>query len=348
MQNEALLELKEKLEVQARQGISSATSEELYDKINNKEKLSIEEQIEYLKAKGVQFNYMTEADSMEYLRRNSYYYKVTAYRYNFSKDSNGKYINLDFCQLRDLAIIDMHLRYLLIKLSLDIEHSLKTLIIQYITEDPGEDGYSIIDEYNIYERNRYIGDENKYVHVKDKIIKEVRHERDYNYDSYIKGKFPIWKLIEMMSYGQLASFIRFYSEEGKYKSKSLSIAKDYLYYSKNIRDAAAHSRPLLLDITKENDFIPRIELNQYVQTKFLKKKRSTALLTNYRIHDLCSLIFLHDTYVKGKHVRKIRKKELLSTYKRALYKQELYHMNDQFNEAMFMLFGVIKKYNVKS
>ena len=40
----------------------------------------------------------------------------------------------------------MHLRYLFIKLSLDIEHNIKSLIIQLITESD-EDGYKIIEEY---------------------------------------------------------------------------------------------------------------------------------------------------------------------------------------------------------
>lgn len=348
MQKE-LLKLKEELEKQAKLEVTETLSSELQEKIRKKDKLTVEEQIKYLEAKGIQFNHVKETDAIEYLQQNSYYYKVTAYRYNFPKDSSGRYMDLDFGQLKDMAIIDMHLRYLLIKLSLDIEHSLKTLILQYITEDPGEDGYSIIEEYNTYEFERYSGNTDEYIHVKDKIFKEVKNKRDYNYESYTKGQFPIWKLIEMMSYGQLASFIRFYAEMGKHKSKSLSVAKDFLYFSKNIRDAAAHSRPLLLDIITENKFRPRTELNSYVhQSGILKKKKCTQLLTNYRIHDLCSLIFLHDTYVKGKYARKVRKRELFKVYKRALYKNKMYRNNEQFDDVMIMLFGIIKKYNAEN
>lgn len=303
---------------------------------------------------------MSEENALEYLTNNSYYYKVTAYKHNFPRNSNGCYINLDFAHLVDIAIIDMYLRYLLIQLSLDIEHILKTKVIQFITEDPGENGYTIIEEYNNFEMNNFLtNSQNKienYIHVKDKIFKEVKNKRDYNYDTYTKGNFTIWKLIEMMSYGQLTSFIRFYVEKGKYKSKQLETANKFLHFSKNIRDSAAHSRPLLLNIVEINQIQKyksnhnqnrgqaQKELKQYVETNLLKKRKSSELLTNFRIHDLCSLIYLHDNYVKGKFVRNSRKRELFKIYKRALYRKQFYKDIHQFDDLMKLIYSCIRKY----
>lgn len=339
-------------------------SENLKAKIIGKQKLTLEEQIEYMKAKGIQFTLMTEEKALAYLAENSYYYKVTAYKHNFYRNSDGTYRNLDFAHLVDIAIIDMYLRYALIQLSLDIEHTLKAKLINFITEDHGEDGYSIIEEFNAFERRSFLEKEynkpEQYIHVKDKIFKEVKNKRDYNYDTYNKGNFPIWKLIEMMSYGQLSSFIKFYVETGKFKSKQLEVAKDFLHYSKNIRDSAAHSRPLLLNIIKLDQIEAsnakhhqkkghvKQELKEYVKTPLLKHKRSAHLLTNFRIHDLCTLIYLHDTYVKGKYIRKSRKNELFKIYKRALYRGAYYTENTQFTDFMTLMYACIRKYRVTS
>ncbi|MHA5077918.1 Abi family protein [Bacillus anthracis] len=233
---------------------------ELIKKARNKEKMTIEEQIDYLSFKGVTFNYINESDAKNYLIENSYYYKLTAYRKNFSKNKAQKYQNLDFANLTDLAVIDMHLRYLLIKLSLDIEHSIKTKLMNLITNSD-EDGYSIIEEYNSYQLNK-IADKGNFVHVSDKILKDSENKKGYHRDLYEKyQKNPnIWVLIELMSYGQLSSFIKFYVEKGKFGRNDLKHASDVMHFSKNIRDSAAHSRPILLNIVEPGHFEGRSDV----------------------------------------------------------------------------------------
>lgn len=72
-----------------------------------KRKLTTEELITHIKRKGITFNHMTEKDAKKCLRTLNYYYKLAAYRKNFKKDENGKYEDLDFAYLTDLAAIDM-------------------------------------------------------------------------------------------------------------------------------------------------------------------------------------------------------------------------------------------------
>ena len=74
-----------------------------------KRKLTTEELITHIKSKGITFNHMTENDAKKCLRTLNYYYKLAAYRKNFKKDVNGKYENLDFAYLKDMAIIDTDL-----------------------------------------------------------------------------------------------------------------------------------------------------------------------------------------------------------------------------------------------
>jgi len=325
---------------------------ELKVKIEKKEKLSIDEQIEYLKAKGIQFNEVSVQEAKIYLSGNSYYYKVTAYRKNFPKSSVGRYENLDFAHLKDLSILDMHLRYLIIKMSLDLEHSLKSIVINAITEDEGEDGYRIIDEYNAYEKEEYLKKDlpsDDYIHVKDKILKEVKNPRDYNYDFYNKSKdnLSIWKLIEMMSYGQLSSFIKFYVDTSRFKSRQLKDARKLFHYSKNVRDSAAHSRPILNDITIEKQMDkPNIIIKNYVIQNGLDSDIASRLLTNFKINDLCSLIFLHNQYINGKYMRKARRSELVNLLNRVLYKKIIYKDVSNFSEITNLFFRLIKRYKV--
>ena len=81
------------------------------------------------KEKGITFNYVSEENAIEFLKRKNNYYRLAAYRKNYDKRLNGEnkgtYINLDFAYLVDLSIIDMHLRNMIIQMCLDIEHDLK-------------------------------------------------------------------------------------------------------------------------------------------------------------------------------------------------------------------------------
>ena len=116
----------------------------------HKPMLSVDGQVQHLKDKGITFQLVNEEEAKEYLRNNNYYFKLTSYRKNYEKyedgDNEGKYISLDFGYLKDLAIIDMDLRYMLAQLSFDIEHYTKIELLR-LAEDLGEDGYAICEDF---------------------------------------------------------------------------------------------------------------------------------------------------------------------------------------------------------
>mgnify|MGYP000181725293 FL=1 len=128
-----------------------------------KPKLSLDEQIEHLKDKGILFNIMDESDAKKYLEQNNNYFKLTAYRKNYNKHpdgkNKGKYINLEFAYLVDMAIIDMRLRYQIVHMALDIEHHAKLQLLRKLDEYD-EDGYQIVQDYinSLTERQKKIYD----------------------------------------------------------------------------------------------------------------------------------------------------------------------------------------------
>lgn len=128
--------------------------------------LTIEQQIMHLKQKGVSFELCPEAEAARILAGRDHYFRLAAYRVLFPKrvggPRDGQYAGLDFGHLVDLAAIDRELRGFLLPLTLDVENSAKTRLIERITEMPGEDGYSIFSDYlaalNHGDRNRREGE----------------------------------------------------------------------------------------------------------------------------------------------------------------------------------------------
>lgn len=340
------------------------------DKALIKAKLTVNDQIKYLKFKGITFNHCNESIAKDILENRTYYYKVTAFRKNFKKDNN-KYKDVDFGLLNDLATIDMHFRYLFLKLSLDIEHNIKALLIKLITESD-EDGYEIVEEYKKFEIEGYRKNLSKpekgfsqekiekklanYETIDKKLMESYKSPRDYSYDliNKRKNKPSIWVLIELMSYGQLSFFINFYVESKKFKYRELSLAKSLLLDSKNIRDSAAHSRPILFNIVGPNEFLiphnkkPKLQIRNYLTQKCkLDDSVVDVKIRNLKIHDISALLYLHDHYINGEITRIERKKELVNLLKRCRRKQDYYDNQSEFGKVYYMFIKIIKNYTMK-
>ncbi|WP_125589928.1 Abi family protein [Companilactobacillus jidongensis] len=119
-----------------------------------KHKATYGQMIQAMKIKGISFNYISEEEAIYYLKNKNYYFKLNAFRNNFKK-TNSVYENLDFQYLIAIATIDSNLREILLKMSLDIEHSLKVKLLDMITQNPNEDGYSIVKRFKGYSEWNY-------------------------------------------------------------------------------------------------------------------------------------------------------------------------------------------------
>lgn len=252
------------------------------------------ELIKHMENKGITFNYESIADAQKVLDTRNYYFKLASYRTMFPKGSDGKYANLDFAYLEDLASIDGQLREYLLELTLDIEHGIKTFLISLISSEPNEDGYSIVEEYKKRFSTQYTVTLNQLGH------------NAYFKDMYRKyhDEMPIWVLMEVISFGTLSQFVEFYFE--KYQYKKLKQIKNHLKFCKNIRNACAHSNPFLVNIFSEKEFIPRpsaaiisvadmmnisreyikdVKINDLVSTFYLHKKFQSSQLKDHRIRE---------------------------------------------------------------
>lgn len=317
-----------------------------------KDKLSYEEQIEHLKKKGIQFQRMSEEDALLYLKHNSYLFKVRAYRKNYPKDVTGcQYLHLDFASLVDLAVIDMQLRSLLIKLALNIEHFAKVRLLHRITSDPAEDGYSIVADC--------------LASLDDSTFKIVSGELKRNarspycsavYHKY-KGHFPVWVFVEIIPFGSFLSFYKFCanrfaqrtatgSDKAQYKADRNMLNDFYLMLPvKRIRNAAAHNNCILNDLyVKGSKKDVSYELTRALRNDLgvgsgsIQKK-----ISNIRISQILTCLYMHKKIVSSPDVSRFISKNLHRFCER-LFLRDNYNDNNLIRSTFKLFITAIDKW----
>lgn len=202
--------------------------------------LTIEQQIEHLKQKGVAFELCSEEEAADYLRDKCNFFKLASYRKLFSKyeggPRDGRYVDLDFGQLRLLAALDQELRHALLGMTLDIEHFQKVTLLREM-EDRGEDGYAIVADYmaSLTTANR------------EYRLRELKMSGRSPYSSNLYAKYsgdmPAWAFLELTSFGTLIDFVRFCAR--RWDDRRLEASHYDLKRVKSVRNCAAHGSCLI-------------------------------------------------------------------------------------------------------
>ncbi len=300
--------------------------------------LSIDEQITKLKENGVTFKYISEKNAKKYLIENNYYFKLTSYRKNFlKKEINGKeiYIDLDFSYLQDLAIIDMKLRYLLIELSLDIEHWTKVYLLNLIQQQ-NEDGYKIVSDFlNTLDENQYNRLENEISRNKNSIYCEdlINSYPDLK-------KYPIWTFVEIVSFGTLISFYRFCGI--RYNDKMMEKNHFILKMCKSVRNAAAHSNCIINDL---NAYTTSLKTSHYVMQSLanitsISKTTRTKKMSNGRMQQIITLLYMHKELIPSDGVKKDAAKKL-HIFSDRIKRNNAYYVNNDLIRTNFEFLNII-------
>lgn len=285
-----------------------------------KELLNYGKLIEKMNAIGICFNRITEEEAKIIISEKSYYYKIASYRKLFHK-SNNKY-NIEFESLSDIASIDMQLRYQLLKMCLDIEHSIKTKLMDAFVRNTQIDAYNFVEKY-----------ERLYPDGYNKCINNLKYN-PYLADMYKKrkDKLPIWVLIEIMSFGELLNLVELYYLEFTKKNR-LQKAFEYGKFVRNIRNTCAHSNVFLLNITNSRTKISTSVVSVAEQVHL---KRDD--INHPKLHDLFCLMILHHEYCSI-DIQHHRRAEAIDLLKRASRKGSYY----KNNQDLVKTFKVIKK-----
>lgn len=301
--------------------------------------LSLDGQIDKMKEKGITFCYISQDDAKRYLNDNNYYFKLTSFRKNYHKkkiDGKDMYIDLDFAYLQDLAIIDMELRYLLVHLSLDIEHYTKLYLLNLI-EEHDEDGYKIIREYfdslstNQCERlKKEILRNSESVYCQDLISHNPNPE-----------DFPIWVFLELISFGTLVAFYGFCGN--RYNDKKMIRKHFILKMCKSVRNATAHSNCIINNLKPHTTNYPSsyFVLMELSKIKEISKTTRDKKMSNSRMQQIISLLYMHRDLVQSEGTKKYAARSLHKLTERINRNKCYYQKNDLIRTNFEFLIKII-------
>lgn len=210
--------------------------------------------------KGVRFTIMDETEAAHYIKETNNYLRTASYRKNYAKyqkgANTGKYENLEFAYLTELSTLDMYLRNILLKMCIDVEHSLKAKLIATVEDNPDEDGYSIVKMFFDNNPDVILSIEKKADAIfTDKLIaKYFNLCQVFDLSPYptLQTKIaaqdcPIWVLVELLSFGDTIKLVDLYNKV--HKSHPVSFAKKgVLNPIKQLRNSCAHNNCLLNDM----------------------------------------------------------------------------------------------------
>jgi len=305
---------------------------------NRKPLLTSAELVQHLKDKGVLFNIIDEQAAEYYLQKNNNYFKLASFRKNYDKylsgNSEGLYISLEFAYLKDLAIIDMRLRYIIVQMALDIEHYVKMQLISKVENDPTEDGYSICEDYI----SSLSSDQNQ------RLNDEINRNADNIYCGSVVQKYsddwPIWAFLEVIPFGRLVAFYKFCAD--RFNDKAMQSMFYKLQTCKEIRNAAAHSSCIINDLHR-NTAIHKTSndvKNDLIKSTTLSTASINKKMSNSRIQQIVTLLYTHNIVVTSLGVHN-NTAALLKELKRRMFENQAYYHNNALIFSSFTFIATV-------
>lgn len=278
-----------------------------------KQRATIDQQIDALKRRGITFELMTEEGARAFLERNSYFFKLKAYRNNYERIYPDKVSDIDSCEseiescydftfkdldfghLVELSNIDFRLSRLCLMMCLAVEHAVKVKTNQLFMEDSNAD----IAELCV--RRAFSG--------------SLPESHDNPYTDHLREEkgphFDAWHLWELMPFsGHLRLYEAYYQRSGKEAP-----LRDLLFIVRKLRNAVSHGNCLLVntarlapaksrgsksavDISvtrKAEELCSRSSRNKSSRASAFRKALDRLVVNNYAAILLCHLEFVQST-----------------------------------------------------
>lgn len=299
--------------------------------------LTVDKQIEKLLQKGVTFNLCSIEEAKEFLKNHNNYFRITSYRKNYDKfpsgENKGKYRYLDFKYLQELSTIDMHLRYMIIKMCLDIEHCLKLDLLRK-AEEKDDDGFNCVNEFFKEEGN-------------ENIKRDIYYKRKSNYchdliEAYFSfddekqtvsdySKCRLWVLLEVLTFGQFVNFYvffhKFYEIKNKYSGNINTV--------KSLRNACAHNNCILANLRPDNSCFPNTNITTFVSRNTdIGREAREKNLSKRSMFEFVTLLYVYDVFV-SEDLKKHRINELKELVDIRMRRHSEYFDNQQMLLASY-------------
>lgn len=265
---------------------------ELANLESKKPMLNTAELIEHLKAKGVKFEFVREENAFLFLEESNNYFKLTAYRKNFdvypNGDKKGQYINLDFAALQELSTLDMRLRYILIHMCLDIEHSVKVDLIRMVQDNDRTDAYRIVQDF-IKERQSWeYSDPNEQDYINSIMPKQSKDIYREGLIQKYSDECPIWAIAEIIHFSELIKLYNFVKCRYICRDCQDMLAKERKTCRRILNGEITSHKAFMVANTKANSDIelcPRLREIEHLD----RLLQDTRQLRNAAAHNSCVL-----------------------------------------------------------
>lgn len=268
--------------------------------VHTRTMLSVSQQIERLKEKGVTFDHYGEERAAGYLRDGNNYLRAQSYRVLYPRQSEGPdvgaYINLDFADLVSLSSLDRQLRETFLAMSIDVEHFAKMKLLR-LMEDKGEDGYSMLDDFyaslNHAGRNAIQGSFN------------MRSRADEGHDVYVgdliahtRQDMPVWVFLEVIDFGLFLTFYKFCAERW---DDGTMLQEHYALKSvKALRNATAHNHCIVNGFVQSAEAAgystPEVITNALNEAGMGRTKARRAKLSNLRMAQIAATLWCVNSF----------------------------------------------------
>lgn len=301
-----------------------------------KPKLAVDEQIAHLKDKGVRFELCSEDEARCILESESYWFKIAAYRALYDKHAEGqhegKYINLDFAYLVDLATIDKQLRRTLLPMTLDVEHYAISAVEREISERSDEDGYSIVRDY----WNDLTDAERGYRSA------EIGRLRDDFYCGALIRKYqddmPAWVFMELLTFGAFINFYKYCAM--RWGDEEMRQSHYVLRSVKSARNAYAHSSCIVSNFRREDGrYRTNVKVMHALEDAGVSRTVRAKRMRNTALQQIATLMFAYSHFVTGDEDRRHTKDALAVLAQRIVEHKDYYEANN----AIVSAFGFLEK-----
>ena len=148
----------------------------------------------------------------------------------------------------ELSTVDMFLRKLILKMTLDFEHYLKVKIINDSQENPADDGYAVVESF--------LKTHNRVRHLIENLNNSLNFYNRQVFEKY-KETPSVWSIVEMLGF---SDFIDFYAHYYQYFHLKCEYTPHFDSV-RRLRNAAAHNTCMISNLKPQNWFKSDIEIN---------------------------------------------------------------------------------------
>lgn len=302
------------------------------------QKLTVPQIIDYCKNElGITFNLMDEATATEFLQKNNFFFRLKQYCSTCNNQTkSGKYIGLDFGHLVELSTIDMFLRKLLLKMTIDLEHYLKVKLVNDCQKNEVDDGYEVVEKFL-----------QSHPKVRDTILagSKLAGYGGTSFDKYIDSP-AVWNFVEMINFYEFISFYAFYYDYFQLKCEYTK----HFDSVRRIRNASAHNVCMLSSFNAVPNFKSDIETNfELLQGNIgIGNGTISSCMKVPLLNDFAVMLSVYTKLISSPKIKEITLKEIAEFFDgRMIYRKQYFEENTEIKNAYQFARKVLEYYSGK-